>query len=144
MEVGYLGGVKDPFVEIEGLRWYNTGDLGYLNKDGSLALAGRLKRFVKIGGEMISLPAIEEVLTRKWPASEDGPVLAVHASEAEGKRPELCLFASVDIELEEANEVLASGGFSNLSKLKKFVKLDELPKLGTGKIDYQSLKKMAD
>jgi len=138
----YLGEVKEPFVEVKGKRWYNTGDLGYLTAGGSLVLAGRLKRFVKIGGEMISLPALEEALAEKWPTGEDGPVLAIHAVELEGKRPELCLFAAVDIELEQANEALVKSGFSNLSKIKRMIKLEELPTLGTGKTDYQTLKRM--
>ena len=59
----YMGVDKDPFLELENERWYDTGDLGYLNEEGFLFLAGRLKRFVKIAGEMISLPAIESAQT---------------------------------------------------------------------------------
>ena len=68
----YLGVDKNPFIEIEGTRWYDTGDLGYLNGEGSLFLAGRLKRFVKIAGEMISLPALESALVNRWPNNESG------------------------------------------------------------------------
>ena len=69
-------------------------------------------------------------------------MIAIHAIELEGKRPELCLFASVNIELEEANEVILKSGYTNLSKIKRIIKLEELPKLGTGKTDYLSLKRM--
>ena len=135
-----MGVDKNPFVEFENKRWYDTGDLGYLNEEGFLFLAGRLKRFVKIAGEMISLPAIESTLTERWPANEDGAVLAVEAIESEDKRPELFLLSSVKIDLEEANEVLKEAGFSNLSKLKKLIELEEMPLLGTGKTDYQTIK----
>ena len=113
-----------------------------MNEEGFLFLAGRLKRFVKIAGEMISLPAIESALTERWPANEDGAVLAVEAIESEDKRPELFLLSSVKIDLEEANEVLKKTGFSNLSKLKKLIELEKMPLLGTGKTDYQTIKKI--
>ena len=138
----YLGVDKNPFIEIEGTRWYDTGDLGYLNEQGSLFLAGRLKRFVKIAGEMISLPALEAALTKRWPNDESGAVLAVDAVESEGKRPELFLLSSDKLDLDEANEVLKAGGFSNLSKLKNLINVKEIPLLGTGKTDYQSIKRI--
>lgn len=60
---GYLNpGLNSPFIEIDGKSWYKTGDLGFLDKDGSLTLSGRLKRFVKVGAEMISLAAVEDGL----------------------------------------------------------------------------------
>jgi acyl-CoA synthetase (AMP-forming)/AMP-acid ligase II/1-acyl-sn-glycerol-3-phosphate acyltransferase/acyl carrier protein len=138
----YMGIDKDPFLELENKRWYDTGDLGYLNEKGFLFLAGRLKRFVKIAGEMISLPAIESALAERWPADDSGAVLAVEAIESEDKRPELFLLGSVKIDLEEANDVLKKAGFSNLSKLKKLIQLEEMPLLGTGKTDYQTIKKI--
>jgi len=138
----YMGVDKDPFLELENKRWYDTGDLGYLNEEGFLFLAGRLKRFVKIAGEMISLPAIESALAERWPADESGAVLAVEAIESEDKRPELFLIGSVKIDLEEANDVLKEAGFSNLSKLKKLIELEEMPLLGTGKTDYQTIKQI--
>ena len=60
---GYLNySGKSPFVEINGKQWYNTGDLVCIDHDGLMTFQGRLKSFVKLGGEMISLPAIEAVL----------------------------------------------------------------------------------
>ena len=105
-------------------------------------MAGRLKRFVKIAGEMISLPALESALVNRWPNNESGSVLAVDAVETEGQRPDLYLLSSVKIDLDEANEVLRDSGFSNLSKLKHLIELDEIPLLGTGKTDYQTIKRI--
>ncbi len=60
---GYVGrDSTDVFMTIDNQRYYITGDLGILDGTGSLILTGRLKRFVKIGGEMISLPAMESVI----------------------------------------------------------------------------------
>jgi len=138
---GYLGpDAPNPFYELDGESWYITGDLGILNDAGQLVLAGRLKRFVKIGGEMISLPAMEDVLSKRWPMSDDGPVVAVEAMEQDGQRPILCFFSSLDIELTEANECLNEAGFSNLGRLNRQEKVATIPLLGTGKTDYRSLK----
>lgn len=136
---GYLGNKPDPFLDIGGGKWYSTGDLGYLAPSGALILAGRMKRFVKIGGEMVSLPAIEEELSAKWPPGEDGASLAVVAVEKEGMRPELVLFTSADISKDSANEALVGAGFSNLYRMSKVLHLDSIPLLGTGKTDYQTL-----
>jgi long-chain-fatty-acid--[acyl-carrier-protein] ligase len=60
---GYLNyDGQSPFVTFEGKLWYRTGDLVSQTADGVLFFRGRLKRFVKIGGEMVSLPAIEAAL----------------------------------------------------------------------------------
>ena len=62
---GYLNySGPDPFTEVDGKRWYVTGDLVRLDDDGYIHFCGRLKRFLKIGGEMVSLPALEEPLAR--------------------------------------------------------------------------------
>jgi|GEM_PF-2743185 len=55
---------ESPFIEYEGQNWYRTGDLVRLDDNRQLVFCGRLNRFVKLGGEMISLPAIESVLAR--------------------------------------------------------------------------------
>ncbi len=139
---GYLKIDKNPFVKVQDKDWYNTGDLGYLTENGSLILAGRMKRFVKIAGEMISLPAIESSLITKYPPNEDGPVVAIHADEKPGERPVLYLFSSLELDKKEINEYLKSQGFSNISKIGQIVKLDNIPLLGTGKTDYQTLKSL--
>ena len=68
---GYLGIDNDPFVEIEGEKYYQTGDLGYVDNDGYLFITGRLKRFLKIGGEMISLPFLENILLETFGIDEE-------------------------------------------------------------------------
>jgi len=139
---GYLNYPLNPFVTVNDKEWYNTGDLGSFSTDNYLTISGRMKRFVKIGGEMISLPAIEEVLGRNWPASEDGPVIAVHAVENEGEKPQLILFTAAQVTKDAANQALKDAGFSALSKISECSELNAIPLLGTGKTDYQTLKTM--
>ena len=141
---GYYGkNSPNPFVEVNGKLWYNTGDLGFINENGALIIVGRLKRFIKIAGEMISLPAIEDVLKRRWQVDDDGnPKVAVEAKEKSGERPEIILFTTENISIDEANEFLRQSGVSNLSRITSIKKLDFIPLLGTGKTDYQSLKQL--
>ena len=133
-----------PFVEYEGKMWYNTGDLVIEDSDHILTFAGRLKRFVKLGGEMISLPAIEEVLNKVFVTpemSEDGPVFAVLPSNLD-ENPELVLFSRVDIEREQVNVAIRDSGLSGLHNIREIRKVDEMPLLGSGKQDYRKLAEM--
>ncbi len=142
---GYLDpNLPQPFIEQEGKRWYDTGDLGFLDQQGYLVLSGRLKRFVKIGGEMISLGAVEEALTeggktRGWPFDPETPSLAIFPLEEEGKKTELHLFTTFPLSVEEANQILRQAGMSNLIRVRSTKQLPFIPLLGTGKIDYQKL-----
>ena len=80
---GYLNySGPEPFTEVDGKRWYVTGDLVRLDEDGYIYFCGRLKRFLKIGGEMVSLPALEEPLSVRFPPTENGPQVAVEGVDA--------------------------------------------------------------
>jgi long-chain-fatty-acid--[acyl-carrier-protein] ligase len=129
-----------PFVDFEGGSWYRTGDLVSESADGILTFVGRLKRFVKLGGEMISLPAIEEVLGRSFlRGDEDKPVLAVESTPHD-LNPELVLFTTLDLSREAANRALKEAGLSALHNLRRVVRVDAIPLLGTGKADYRALR----
>ncbi len=140
---GYLGKPRDPFIELQGKKWYRTGDLGRIDPDGSLILSGRLKRFTKVGGEMISLGAVEEViateLIRRGAISSDLPGLAVCSDERIPSKPQLILFTTADLNPNEANEILKTAGFSRLVKIASVQKIEEIPLMGTGKTDYRRL-----
>ncbi len=135
---GYLGEAADPFVEYEGERWYKTGDLVRLDPSGVFVFLGRLKRFIKLGGEMISLPAIESALLEKFSTpDDDGPILAVAATA--GDHPELVLFTTTPLDRETANATLREKGFSSLYNVRRVERLEAIPILGTGKTDYRAL-----
>ncbi|MBS8122166.1 AMP-binding protein [Candidatus Vampirococcus lugosii] len=134
---GYLDkNLENPFENIDGKLYYKTGDLGYLDKDGYIYITGRLKRFIKIAGEMISLPFVESILNKKY-----GNSIAIEALEKDGQA-KIVLFSTENINLEQAQDFLRQNGVSNLVKLSETMIIDELPVLGTGKIDYKILKKM--
>lgn len=142
---GYLGGDSTgAFVRFEGKTWYDTGDRVRLDDDGHLHFRGRRKRFVKVGGEMVSLPAIEALLRPLFPSSTDGaPTLAVEAQET-GMRPEIILFSTrADVDRETVNAALRSGGLSALHNIQRVHRLETIPTLGTGKTDHNALRALA-
>ncbi|MDE3055516.1 MAG: AMP-binding protein [Verrucomicrobiota bacterium] len=144
---GYLS-LKNasPFLSLDGKEWYRTGDIGRLDADKNLILSGRLKRFTKVGGEMISLGALEEVLiagfSRRGKLFGDLPALALIADEREVGKPKLVLFSIFVLEKEEANEILRDSGFSRLAKIASVQQIEEVPLLGTGKTDYRTLQSL--
>ncbi|MFO0838520.1 MAG: acyl-[ACP]--phospholipid O-acyltransferase [Phycisphaerae bacterium] len=137
---GYLGDAPSPFVEFEGGPWYRTGDLVSADEAGILTFRGRLKRFVKIGGEMISLPAIESVLERGYATEGDeGPVVAIEATPNEA-HPEVVLFTTLEIDRADANRRIREASLSALHNVSRVIRVDSIPLLGTGKTDYRSLR----
>jgi long-chain-fatty-acid--[acyl-carrier-protein] ligase len=130
---------ESPFRERDGKRWYVTGDLAEIDADGYIHFSGRLKRFLKAGGEMISLPALEEPFVRLYSPTKDGPQVAVEGVEADGGR-RIVLFTTTAITLREANDLLLKEGFHGVLRLDEVRAMDKLPVLGTGKTDYKVLR----
>ncbi len=131
---------ESPFVEIQGNRWYRTGDLVRQDPYGALFFEGRLKRFVKLGGEMISLPAIESVLSRHFPPDEkSGPQIAVE-SLGRNEEPEITLFSCGEQDRTRINQLLRDAGLSALHNIRQIIVVESIPLLGTGKTDYRKLK----
>ena len=140
---GYLGEETiNPFEEINGKTYYKTGDLGYLDEDGYLFITGRLKRFIKIAGEMISLPFIEKIMLEKY-GDQEKQVLAVEGSD-KTMPAQIVLFTIRQINLDETNNYLLKSGVAPIARIKRIIELDEIPVLGTGKTDYKVLRKMLE
>ncbi len=139
----------DPFVEFEGERWYRTGDLVRQDAEGTLTFVGRLKRFVKLGGEMISLPQMETVLQAALAlrpgTPDDGRIhAAVEArpGSEEAGQAEILAFTDLDLTVREVNRAFRDAGLSALYAVKRVVRVGEIPLLGSGKTDYQALKRL--
>ncbi len=144
---GYLNGskVSNPFIEIEGDRWYLSGDRGYLDPSGSLHLTGRLKRFVKVGGEMVSLGGLEEEIfyfaLSKGLCSQGSSnmPLALCAKQNDIDKTELILFATFPILKEEINAHFKIAGWARIIKISQVIQIDQIPLTGVGKTDYRLL-----
>ena len=130
-----------PFVEADGRSWYRTGDLVSADDDGFFTFRGRLKRFLKAGGEMISLPALEEPFQKRYPPDENGPQVAVEGIETPDGR-HVVLFTTFDLPLRAAAEFLLADGLRGVMRLDEVRRLDRIPVLGTGKTDYTALRRL--
>jgi non-ribosomal peptide synthetase component E (peptide arylation enzyme) len=134
---GYVDtSLEKPFETIQNKLYYKTWDLWYLDTDGYIFITWRLKRFIKIAGEMISLPFIEWILQKKY-----GNSLAIEALEENGN-VKIVLFTLEVLDLWEIQSYLRENGVSNLVKIHEIKILESLPVLWTWKLDYKVLKKM--
>lgn len=147
---GYIGEESSPFIEVGGKKFYNTGDLVSIGDNGNFHIHGRLKRFAKIGGEMVSLVAIEEVLNQFAKSSkmrtfkDDKLDFAVVAKEVPGGKTQLVLFSRMEIEVSQVNAILREkGGFSNLVKITTIIPIQEIPVNAGGKIVFGKLEEKA-
>lgn len=139
---GYLNhDGPSPFVDLEGRQWYRTGDLVVADADNWLAFKGRLKRFLKAGGEMISLPSLEEPFLKRFPPDENGPKIAVEGIETPGGR-HITLFTTFPLPLREASQILLEDGLRGVMRLDEVRQLENIPVLGTGKTDYKELRQI--
>ncbi|MCS6865116.1 MAG: AMP-binding protein [Gemmataceae bacterium] len=141
---GYLGhDGPPPFTIIDGKTWYTTGDLATLDDTGAIIVNGRLKRFLKAGGEMISLPALEEPFTRLYPPTDQGPRVAVEGVETPSGR-RIVLFSTEPLNLRDANAILQAAGFHGLMRLDEVRLMEKIPTLGSGKTDYKTLRSLIE
>lgn len=142
---GYLRhdrpGVLQPPASDIGPGWYETGDVVEFDDDGFVKIVGRVKRFAKVAGEMVSLEVVEKIAAA---ASSTGQHAATTRPDA-AKGEALVLF-STDRSLNRDALVAAAKGLgaSELAVARSIVVVDALPLLGTGKLDYVTLKQWAE
>jgi acyl-[acyl-carrier-protein]-phospholipid O-acyltransferase / long-chain-fatty-acid--[acyl-carrier-protein] ligase len=120
--------------------WHDTGDIVTFDEAGFCTIRGRAKRFAKIGGEMVSLPAVEGYAAAAWPGAEHAVVTRPDAKKGE----QLVLFTTAAVADPKALQEWARGnGVTELMVPRDVRRLDALPVLGTGKVDYVTLGQMA-
>ncbi len=134
---GYLDDFEETSMRIRH-GWYDTGDMGYLDADGFLWHCGRLKRFVKIGGEMVSLVKVEDVLQKCLPEHVTCSVVEIPDA-LKGVRIVAAVTEKVDEKkvLKQMSEHLP-----NIALPRQFVVVEELPKMGSGKVDFRTVTAM--
>jgi acyl-[acyl-carrier-protein]-phospholipid O-acyltransferase/long-chain-fatty-acid--[acyl-carrier-protein] ligase len=118
--------------------WYNTGDMGYIDEDGFLWHAGRFKRFAKVGGEMISLVKVENIMEKYLPEGVSCCVVEV-ADEKKGSY----IVAAVSKEINKT-EILRKmmNDLPSIALPRQFIVLNEMPVMSTGKIDFRTVTRM--
>ena len=121
--------------------WHDTGDIVEFNPQGFLFIHGRLKRFIKTGGEMVPLDLIDKLVSRLWPEHQHA-VVGV-ADEAYGER----ILLATDhkgADLTELRRYIQSQGYPPLYNPAYLLYKEELPVLATGKLDYPAIQKIAN
>jgi acyl-[acyl-carrier-protein]-phospholipid O-acyltransferase/long-chain-fatty-acid--[acyl-carrier-protein] ligase len=139
---GYLNPEANAkFLALDG--WYDTGDVVQVDVDGFVHILGRLKRFAKVSGEMVSLTAVEEALAGAFPEYGFRCEVAV-ISQPDADRGEALIAVTNEskLQLDQIRSVLKTKGFSNLSVPREVRFLREIPKLGTGKVNHRELQKL--
>ena len=120
--------------------WHNTGDVVSRNEDGHYVIRGRIKRFAKIGGEMVSLMVVENCASAVWPDHMHAAAIV-----PDPKRGEQIILVT-EAPNAKRQELLAwaqTHGVPEISVPKKVIHVKELAVLGTGKLDYVSITKLA-
>jgi len=131
---------KEVIKEIDGIRWYVTGDKGYIDKDGFVTLVDRYSRFAKIGGEMISLGLVEQEIRKL--INQDDNIMATAIPDNKKGEKIVLLFNGVS-KLKDIIQKIKESKLNPLFKPSTYHEVEELPKLGTGKADFKGAKNLA-
>ena len=138
---GYLAADDPQSIEPLAGGWHDTGDIVDIDKDGYVSILGRVKRFAKIGGEMVSLTAVEGLASAVWPDSRHA-VVSIPAARKGEKR--VLVTDRRDADVARLAEWARSHGAPELAVPKKILRVTEVPVLGTGKTDYVRIQQMAE
>lgn len=135
--MGYMRSSAPGVIEAPDGGWHDTGDIVVIDEDECIRIVGRVKRFAKIGGEMVSLAVVENCASAIWPDD-----MHAAASIPDPRKGEQIILLSTAQEANRA-DILAwaqSHGVSELSVPRKVYTVPTIPILGTGKVDYGGVK----
>ncbi|MBQ7660075.1 MAG: acyl-[Alphaproteobacteria bacterium] len=134
--LGYIKPQNPNKIEPLENGWYATGDIVSVDEDGFVKILGRMKRFAKIGGEMVSLTAVEEALEKLYPDALQGVVFV--SDEKKGEK--LVLITNrQDVDLSAVKAFFKTEGLSELCLPKEAIYMKNPPMLASGKMDYQAI-----
>ena len=143
--LGYLDDddrTSEVIFEQDGMRWYETGDKGHLTSEGFLIIVDRYSRFAKIGGEMVSLAAVEEQARRTLPEDSEDELAAAAVPHPRKGEQIVMLVTGESLEKGLRGNMVAAG-VDPLMLPARVIRVQEIPKLGSGKTDFSALNRLA-
>lgn len=138
---GYISPNDPKGIEPLAGGWHDTGDIVDIDDEGYITILGRVKRFAKLGGEMVSLLAVEDMAGAVWPDNRHAAV-----SVPDSKRGERLILVTDHEGAASAqlSEWARDNGAPELAVPKKIIKIAVIPVLGTGKTDYVAIQKLVE
>ena len=140
--LGYLlannPGQLVPPKSIYGEGWYDTGDIVHVDEDGFISIRGRSKRFAKVGGEMVSLTAVEQLAAKAWPDAQHAAVALPDPKKGEQI---ILLTTQKNATLHDLEK--AAEGVAKIGLPKKLFVVDAIPVMATGKVNYPGVTEFA-
>jgi acyl-[acyl-carrier-protein]-phospholipid O-acyltransferase / long-chain-fatty-acid--[acyl-carrier-protein] ligase len=139
---GYLlptnPGVLVPPASVFGEGWYDTGDIVEVDEEGFISIKGRVKRFAKVGGEMVSLTVVEQLATKVWSEAHHAAVSLPHDRKGEEI---ILLTTQKGANLKQLTD--SAEGMAAINLPRKVFTIDAVPVLGSGKTDYAKATELA-
>ncbi|MCX8998002.1 acyl-[ACP]--phospholipid O-acyltransferase [Rhizobiaceae bacterium BDR2-2] len=135
---GYLRAENPGVLETLPDGWHDTGDIVVVDEDGFISIRGRAKRFAKIGGEMVSLAAVEALAGELWP--QNLTVVVALPDPKKGER--LVMLTDAEQASRAAFLDFARGKGANEMMIPSSVRIGKVPVLGSGKADFVAAQKM--
>lgn len=132
---GYLHDEEQTSLHMHA-GWYDTGDMGLIDDDGFLWHKGRLKRFVKVGGEMVSLVKVEEVLTKLLP--EHVTCCVVDVPNPKKGADVVAAVATGEFEKKKVLKKMAKE-LPSIAVPKEFYVIEDIPMMGSGKVAFREV-----
>ena len=140
---GYLDDPEktaEVIAELDGVRYYKTGDKGHIDEHGFVTIVDRYSRFAKIGGEMISLGAVEANLSQ---AIGEDAIFVATAVNDDKKGESVVLLVKSELTLSEIQQRIKTLNIPPIMLPSEIFLVDEIPLLGSGKIDFKRAKLLA-
>lgn len=138
--LGYITADAPGVIKPPADGWHDTGDVVAFDEDSDMSIRGRMKRFAKIGGEMVSLAVVENCATAVWP--DNLHAAAILPDDRKGEQ----IVLVTDRLVPDRTQLLGwaqNHGVPEIAVPKKIVSVDQVPVLGTGKLDYVAIERLA-
>ena len=138
VSIGYLGDIEETSLRMHN-GWYDTGDMGIIDEDGFLWHRGRLRRFVKVGGEMVSLVKVEEILNRLLP---EGVICCVVDVPNPTKGSDVvAAVATGEFDKKKVLKQMAKE-LPAIAVPKEFYIIEDIPLMGSGKVAFRQVEQI--